>query len=482
MRPRNFLLPAIALVGLILFFCLLTRLLLLRYERGDIYPAYSTLRADPLGTRAYYEALDSLPQYEVVRGFKSLHRELEEKPGTLFYLGLDSYDMSSFSQDEVAEIDDFVKNGGRIVMTFAPRSPGTSSSDDSDKITNNKDDAAPTSPKKDASKPGANPPASAPETKPDEDIAKSKTAEEKYEREEFRKDQEEEAKNNPGHPNEEAEEKYQLSLAALWGFGWDVAKVVEKDKDKAQNDDASDTSPKKDTDKPEVFAQHLEEGNVEPSVPWKSALYFVRLEPEWQRLYSAKYNPVLIRRKWGNGEIILATDSYFISNEALRNNRRPALLGLLTGPPGGLLFDEAHLGTEEQEGVMFLAEKFRLEGYLYGMLAVVLLFLWRNSVPLVPPRPASDHAHLGGAVSGKDSRSGLVNLLRRNIAAADILKTSFTEWRRNVTPDRQHLHGKMAEMEAVLTSNHAETIVDSYHQLRKINTPSHAKGNYAAKS
>ena len=104
MRPRNILLPALALLGLVLFFCLLTRLLLLRYERGDIYPAYSTLRADPLGTRAYYEALESLPQYEVARGFKSLHRELEDKPHTLFYLGLDSYDISSFSKDEVADV------------------------------------------------------------------------------------------------------------------------------------------------------------------------------------------------------------------------------------------------------------------------------------------------------------------------------------------------------------------------------------------
>jgi hypothetical protein len=103
----------------------------------------------------------------------------------------------------------------------------------------------------------------------------------------------------------------------------------------------------------------------------------------------------------------------------------------------------------------------------------------------VPPRPTGEPTHLGGAVSGKDSRSGLVNLLRRNIAAADILKTSFAEWRRKVTPGRQHLHGKMAEMESVLTSatdNRAETIVDCYHQLRKINTPDRTKGNYATKS
>ena len=483
MRLRNFLLPTVAFVGLILFFCLLTRLLLLRYERGDIYPAYSTLRADPLGTRAYYEALDSLPQYKVARGFKSLHREIENKPTTLFYLGLDSYDLSTFSKDEVAELDDFVKNGGRIVITFSPRTSGPSSSDDSDKSTDKKDETAPASPKKDTPEPGANPPAPAPETKPEEDTTVSKTEEEKYERDNFRVKKKLESTLERNRPTDDKGEEYELTLTALWGFGWDVAKASEKNE--TQNDDASDMAPQKDTDLPEVFAQSNAEDKVEPSVPWKSALYFVRIEPEWQRLYSAKSNPVLIRRSWGNGEIIVATDSYFISNEGLRNNRRPVLLGMLTGPGGSLLFDETHLGTQEQEGIMYLAEKFRLEGYLYGMFAVALLFLWRNSVPLVPPRSTGEHARLGGAISGKDSRSGLVNLLRRNIAAADILKTSFGEWRRCVTPGRHHLHVKLAEMEAVVTSttgNRPETIVASYHQLREINTPSRNKEHYATKS
>jgi hypothetical protein len=479
MRLHNFLFPALALVGLILFCCLLTRILILRYERGDIYPAYSTLRADPLGTRAYYEALDSLPQYEVARGFKSLHRELEDNPQTLFYLGLDSYDISSFSKDEVAELDDFVTTGGRVVITFAPRSPGTSSYDDPDKNANMKDNPAPA---KDALKPKNNPP-SPPGSNPDEDNTPSKTQEEKYERDNFRAEKEVESKLNPSQRGDDAEEKYELTLTALWGFGLDVAKVAKKDK--AQDNDASGALPDNEPDKPEVLAEHLYEGNVEPSVPWKSALYFVRIEPEWQRIYGAKFNPVLIRRKWGKGEIIVATDSYFASNEALRNDRRPALLGQLAGSAGSLLFDETHLGTEEQEGVMFLAEKFRLLGYLYGMLAVAMLFLWRNSVPLVPPRPSGDHLRLGGVVSGKDSRSGLINLLRRNIAPVDILKICFAEWRRNVTPGRQHLQAKMTEMQSVLAStpdNRAETIVDSYHQLRKINSPDRAKGNYATKS
>ena len=483
MRRYNLLLPAAALVGLALFFCLLVRLLMLRYERGDIYPAYSTLRADPLGTRAYYEALDSMSPYKVARGFTSLHRELEEKPGTLFYLGLDSYDLMFFSKEEVAQLDAYVRNGGRVVMTFAPQDPGTSSSDDVKKATETKRKAGPAAPPKDETKPDKSPPVQAPEASSDQDSSEPQTQQEKYEREELRREDEADAKDNPDK-QDTSPRKYQRSLAALWGFGWDLHKESEEKKPANSSSDTSSPSDP-DKDKPEVFAVRASEGSVESNVPWKSALYFVRIEPDWQELYDAKGRPVLIRRTWGKGEIIVATDSYLVSNEALRNSRRPALLGLLTGPPGRLLFDETHLGTQEQEGVMYLAKKFRLEGFLYGMLGVVLLFLWHNSVPLVPPRAASRHARLGGTVSGKDSRSGLVNLLRRNIPAADILKTSFAEWQRNVTPARKHLYAKKTEMESVLSvtdASRADEIIQAYHHLREINTPSRAKGNYAAKS
>src|ERR1700761_6040660 len=109
MLRRNFL-PLLMLAMVVLFAAFLVRLLLLRYERGDVYPAYSTLRADPLGTRAFYEALQATDRYQVARGFASVHRELEGKPNTLMYLGLDSDEVSSFTKEEIAQLDEYVKN------------------------------------------------------------------------------------------------------------------------------------------------------------------------------------------------------------------------------------------------------------------------------------------------------------------------------------------------------------------------------------
>jgi len=46
----------------------------LRFERGDIYPRYSSLRSDPFGTKGLYEALKALPELEVTRNYRPLNQ------------------------------------------------------------------------------------------------------------------------------------------------------------------------------------------------------------------------------------------------------------------------------------------------------------------------------------------------------------------------------------------------------------------------
>ena len=52
----------------------------LRIERGDVFPAYSSLRSDPLGTRALYDSLEQLPGIRIERRFVFLH--FVERAGT----------------------------------------------------------------------------------------------------------------------------------------------------------------------------------------------------------------------------------------------------------------------------------------------------------------------------------------------------------------------------------------------------------------
>ena len=64
----------LALVLAAIFIGGLARLFALRYEVGDVYPPYSSLRADPLGTKALAAALGALPGIEVRTNFKPLPR------------------------------------------------------------------------------------------------------------------------------------------------------------------------------------------------------------------------------------------------------------------------------------------------------------------------------------------------------------------------------------------------------------------------
>jgi hypothetical protein len=468
--PRRSLLLSIAALACVAFFLYaLVHLILLRYQHGDIFPPSSTLRADPLGMRVFYEALPEAGNYEVRRGYVSLDRELAQKPATLFVLGLDAGEFSSFTPDEIDRLDDYLQRGGRVVITLMPTNASPES--EATELRERKGAA-----KKDESK-DSHPPLAVPEPP-----GQPKTEQEKYEREEYRKDQAAEQK---ADSDRYVPAKFHPSLLAVWGLGWTVPGEEKRDAKSGTNH-----GKKSGADQGAPTVEYSPNGDVlavrsgpvpaENKVPWTSPVSFVRLEPAWQIDYRAKGRPVLIERKWGAGDIIVASDSYFASNEALRDDREPRFLAWIAGAPGLLLFDETHLGTQEQEGVMVLARRYRLEGYLYGLLIVTGLFLWRQSVPLVPPIPTRPHDPAGGAVSGKDSRSGLVNLLRRNIRPRDLLSTSLAEWRRHAPFGRST--ASIAEMETLIAS--AETadpgrIVETYRQLCQLNTHGRTRKNYA---
>ena len=86
MRRRG---PLLALLGVLgLLVAGLAVLFRLRLAQGDVFPAYSSLRSDPLGTRALHDALAQLPGVRVDRQFK-LISELEAAPArTIVMAGL----------------------------------------------------------------------------------------------------------------------------------------------------------------------------------------------------------------------------------------------------------------------------------------------------------------------------------------------------------------------------------------------------------
>ena len=168
---------------------------------------------------------------------------------------------------------------------------------------------------------------------------------------------------------------------------------------------------------------------------WHSGLVFYHLDHAWRTIYTRGADPVMIERSFGGGSVVIATDSYFVSNEAMAKDRHADLLVWLIGANRNIVFDEAHLGVVETSGVATLMRKYRLHGLAAGLILLAALFIWKNSLSLVPPHVEAERREY---IAGKDSAAGFVNLLRRSIAPRDLLGTCYVEWKKSVGPSGKY--------------------------------------------
>lgn len=117
---RNKKIQVLLLVLLVVAFTVgIAKLFMLRFDKGDIYPPYSSLRTDPLGAKAFHDALALISGCTVIRSYKSLAM-IEPEPATLFYLGISDFGVPVTGQEKTT-LQHFIKNGGRLVLTFLPQ-------------------------------------------------------------------------------------------------------------------------------------------------------------------------------------------------------------------------------------------------------------------------------------------------------------------------------------------------------------------------
>jgi hypothetical protein len=93
------------------------------FATGDVYPEYSSLRADPMGTRLLYESLARLPGIATSRNYLPLET-LRENDATLLMLALDPKSFSEDSADSATleSIEQFARRGNRVVAAMALKS------------------------------------------------------------------------------------------------------------------------------------------------------------------------------------------------------------------------------------------------------------------------------------------------------------------------------------------------------------------------
>jgi hypothetical protein len=377
------LLLAIFIIGVV-------QLLLLRFKSGDVYPPYSSLRSDPLGTRVFYESLRRLNTVAVQRHYQSLSNMPFDENTTIFYLGASISDWVFVSEDFINIFDRLAFAGSRLVLSFRPIVIGPSEKSrgkDSDSDDNGTNEAE--------TPPCGN--AENPECSPEAESIDSKT-------------------DKPANGEKEVKKRERMnffpktvSLKEHWGIQFSYREKV--------------TSRLK--------AVSVTELDRMPALSWHTVSYFDEPPAAWRTLYAVDGRPVMLERKIGQGSIILSADSYFFSNEALRSERHPDLLTWLVGSNAKVIFDESHFGVYESPGISALIRTYRFHWFLFGMAIVAILFIWRNAAPLIPARPDIIVRNGNEFDTQRDFTQGLISLLRRNVSSRQILKVCLAEWKKS---------------------------------------------------
>lgn len=345
-----------------------------RFESGDVYPPSSSLRSDPLGTMVFYESLQSLPGVKVERD----HRPTNQLPkgGRTVYLHLAarSWDWEWLRSDLHRAIDQFLLDGGRLVITLAPGYVRA-----------------------------VKEPVEEEEKKTGEKGKKAKPAREKK------------TKKDHGY----------IDLKERWGLT--IARKHLEDDDKP----AEKTTPLP----------------LPKELKWHGDVFLEKLSPEWTVIYKNANGAVLAERKRGAGSIVFATDSYFVSNEAMARDRQPALLTWLLGPADHVVFDEAHFGITNSPGIAALARKYRLHGGVLALLVLAGLFIWKNSSSLAPPRMSARRVE--NETQGRSAGAGFIGLLKRGIPHGRILAICLEEWRKAFAHGSRFSPAEKASVEAI---------------------------------
>lgn len=393
--------PILALLaGGALFIAGVIYLFLLRFETGDIYPPYSSLRADPLGTMALCESLDGLPGIRVRRDLSTTSKLPEEPHTTYLHLAADTDDWRKLPGDIFNEIESFANRGGRLIITMRPEYKAS--------FWNT---PRPTFPTASTNTAGTNSPITKPIKKP---VKKKKQ-------------------------DADIELTNEISIKKRWGVEFGYEALVQG------TDSYLPAEVINQTDLP-----------LPPSLEWHSALVLTNLDRSWKTIYSRGKNAAVAERRFGQGSVVIATDSYFVSNEAMWKDRQPDLLTWIIGPATThIVFDEAHLGITESSGVAVLMRKYRLTGLIAALIVLASLFIWKNSTSLVPPHP--DLA-ASGYIAGKETSAGFVNLLRRNIPARNVLDVCFDEWTKSLLQRRNFRIAGVDEAQTVMENERARPI------------------------
>jgi hypothetical protein len=140
-------------------------------------------------------------------------------------------------------------------------------------------------------------------------------------------------------------------------------------------------------------------------------------------------------RPAAKGELIVASQEWFLLNEAIKTHPNPVLLDFLAGGRSVIWVDETLHGLHQEQGVLWLIQRYRLQAALLLFWAALLALLWSLSGDLVrrPQRAWSADVIRNGERAGVAGQ----RLLQRSIAKEQVAAECWEQFRRRSPQDAQ---------------------------------------------
>jgi len=171
--------------------------------------------------------------------------------------------------------------------------------------------------------------------------------------------------------------------------------------------------------------------------PW------LKTDAQWTALYAGAANSsekadscahvYMAMRRVGKGELVAASQEWFLLNEAIKTHPNPVVLDFLAGGRPLIWVDETLHGLHQEKGVLWLVQRYRLQAALLAFWATLLAMLWSMSGDLVrrPQRDWSAEIVRNGEAAGVAGQ----RLLQRSIAAEQVVAECWDQFRRRAPQD-----------------------------------------------
>lgn len=165
--------------------------------------------------------------------------------------------------------------------------------------------------------------------------------------------------------------------------------------------------------------------------PW------LQTDSHWTAMYTketdATVRVYMAMRQAGSGELVAASQQSFLLNETIKTHPNPALLDLLAGGRPTIWVDETLHGLQQDEGVLWLVQRYRLEGALLLFWATLLAVLWNMTGDLVRHPSNNSEAQIIklGEVAGVAGQ----RLLQRSIPKERVVAECWEHFRRGKPQD-----------------------------------------------